>query len=112
MRLLGQPVYACVRSWRRRCVRRSTGPLPRWLTTKVHLSADGKCRPLSLVVTPASESGRPSGFDKTRYRARNTVERATGKLKQSRAVVTRYDKRGYVLLGTVTAAALLIRLRS
>ncbi|MFI7054951.1 hypothetical protein ACIBLB_23070 [Streptosporangium canum] len=57
-------------------------------------------------------SGRPSGFDKTRYRARNTVEWATNKLKQSRAVVTRYDKRGYVFLGTVTAAALLIRLRS
>lgn len=33
-------------------------------------------------------------------------------LKQFRAVATRYDKRGYVYLGTVTAAALLIWLRS
>jgi hypothetical protein len=34
------------------------------------------------------------------------------KLKHFRAVATRYDKRGYVFLGTVTAAALLIWLRS
>ncbi|MFJ1551436.1 hypothetical protein [Streptomyces sp. NPDC088246] len=31
---------------------------------------------------------------------------------QSRAVATRYDKRGYVFLGTVTTAALLIWLRT
>ncbi|WP_405561177.1 IS5 family transposase [Streptomyces canus] len=152
------------------------------LTTKLHLSADGKCRPLSSVVTPGqradctqfepvmdkirvprfgsgrprrlpdsvgadkaysngvirsylrqrgirhvipekrdaqsarlrrgSRGGRPPGFDKTRYKARNTVERAINKLKQFRAVATRYDKRGYVFLGTVTVAALLILLRS
>ncbi|WP_404828352.1 IS5 family transposase [Streptomyces canus] len=152
------------------------------LTTKIHLSADGRCRPLSLLVTPGqradctqfepvmdkirvprlgpgrprrrpdsvaadkaysngvirsclrrrgirhaipeksdsksarlrrgSRGGRPPGFDKVRYRARNTVERAVNKLKQFRAVATRYDKRGYVYLGTVTAAALLIWLRS
>ncbi|QDN83346.1 hypothetical protein FNV64_04360 [Streptomyces sp. S1A1-7] len=34
------------------------------------------------------------------------------KLEEFRAVATRYDKRGYVFLGTVTAAALLIWLRS
>ncbi|WP_406319999.1 MULTISPECIES: IS5 family transposase [unclassified Streptomyces] len=152
------------------------------LTTKIHLSADGRCRPLSLIVTPGqradctqfetvmdkirvprlgagrprrlpdsvgadkaysnglirrylrrrgirhvipeksdtksarrrrgSDGGRPPGFDKTRYKARNTVERAINKIKQFRGVATRYDKRGYVYLGTVTAAALLIWLRS
>ncbi|MFC5253612.1 IS5 family transposase [Streptomyces nigrescens] len=152
------------------------------LTCKIHLSADGKCRPLSLVVTPGqradctqfetvmdkirvprlgmgrprrrpdsvgadkaysnrvirsylrrrgirhvipeksdiksarlrrgSRGGRPAHFDKIRYKARNTVERAINKIKQFRAVATRYDKRGYVFLGTVTAAALLIWLRS
>lgn len=50
-----------------------------------------------------SRGGRPTGFDKARYRARNSVERAINKLKQFRAVATRYDKRGYVYLGTVTA---------
>lgn len=58
-----------------------------------------------------SRGGRPPGSDKARYKARNTVERAVNKLKQFRAVATRYDKRGYVYLGTVTAAALLIWLR-
>jgi transposase len=59
-----------------------------------------------------SRGGRPPGFDKDRYKERNTVERAINKLKQFRSVATRYDKRGYVFRGTVTAAALLIWLRS
>ncbi|UOB15897.1 IS5 family transposase [Streptomyces sp. HP-A2021] len=152
------------------------------LTCKIHLSAEGHCRPLSLLITPGqradctqfepvmdkirvprlglgrprrtpnsvaadkaysnrktrtylrkrgirhvipekndhkaarlrrgSGGGRPPGFDKDRYKKRNTVERAINKLKLFRAVATRYDKRGYVYLGTVTAAALLTWLRS
>ncbi|WP_408909945.1 IS5 family transposase [Streptomyces luteolus] len=148
------------------------------LTTELHLSADGRCRPLSLVFTPGqradgtqfepvmdkirvpwlragrprrlpdsvgadraysnglirdylrrrgirhvipeksdtrsarrrrgSRGGRPPGFDKARYKARNTVERSINKIKQFRAVAPRHDKRGYVFLGTVTAAALLV----
>ncbi|MFI7292049.1 IS5 family transposase [Streptomyces anulatus] len=152
------------------------------LTTKIHVAAEGCCRPLSLLITPGqwadctqfepvmdkirvprtglgrprrtpdsvsadkaysnrkiraylrkrgirhvipkkkdhkaarlrrgSRGGRPPGFDKARYKDRNTVERTINKLKQFRAVATLYDKRGYVFLGTITAAALLIWLRS
>ncbi|WP_419248253.1 IS5 family transposase [Streptomyces virginiae] len=150
-------------------------------TSKLHLSADGRCRPLSLIVTPGqradctqfkpvlekirvpkpgpgrprkkpdsvtadkaysngpcrqylrrrgirhtipekadsraarlrkgSRGGRPPGFDEERYKKRNTIERAINRLKQFRAVATRYDKRCYMFLGTATAAALVIWLR-
>ncbi|MFI1104785.1 hypothetical protein [Streptomyces melanogenes] len=40
------------------------------------------------------------------------MERAINRLKNSRAVATCYDKRGNVFLGTVTAAALVIWLRT
>ncbi|MFJ8039115.1 IS5 family transposase [Kitasatospora sp. NPDC096147] len=152
------------------------------LTTKVHRSADGRCRVLSLVLTPGQGvdctrfeavmarirvprltvgrtrttpagvsadkgygnrrtrsrlggrgiryvipekadqaagrlrrgrvGGRPPGFDEERYEKRYTVERAINKLRQFRAVATRYDKGAYVYLGSLTAAALVIRHRS
>nr|WP_181923969.1 IS5 family transposase [Streptomyces inhibens] len=151
-------------------------------TSKIHLSADGRCRPLPLFVTAGqradcthfvpvlekirvrrlgpgrprkkpdsvaadkgysngpcreylrrrgirhtipektdsqaarlrrgSRGGRPPGFNEERHKKRNTVERAVNRLKNSRAVVTRYDKRGYAFLGTVTVAAVVIRLRT
>lgn len=43
-----------------------------------------------------SRGGMPSGFDEKRYRKRSTVERATNRLQQHRAVAIRYDKRQYV----------------
>lgn len=63
-------------------------------------------------VRKGSRGGRPPNFQPERYKQRNSVERAANKLKQFRAVATRYDKRGDVYLGTVAAAALLIWLRS
>ncbi|MEW1693570.1 transposase, partial [Streptomyces sp. NPDC091265] len=43
---------------------------------------------------------------------RNTVERTINRLKGFRAVATRYEKRAYMYLGTVTLAALVIWLRT
>ncbi|MGW6217957.1 IS5 family transposase [Streptomyces sp. NPDC055109] len=160
------------------CLGRSRGGF----TTKIHLAADGRCRPLTFLLTPGhygdgpqlepvlqqmsvprlgvgrpstrpdhvladkaytsrrnrrylrrrgiahtiperldqqrhrrnrgSRSGRPTGFDSERYKKRNTVERAINRLKGFRSVATRYERRAYIYLGTVTLAALLIWLRT
>ncbi len=59
-----------------------------------------------------SRGGRPTGFDSERYKKRNTVERTINRLKGFRALATRYEKRAYIYLGTVTLAALVIWLRA
>ncbi|MFF5538765.1 IS5 family transposase [Streptomyces cinerochromogenes] len=58
-----------------------------------------------------SKGGRPTGFDSEIYKRRNEVERTINRLKNSRAVATRYDKRAYVFHGTVAAAAIRLWLR-
>jgi len=55
--------------------------------------------------------GRPPAFDSGRYKDRNTVERCYSKLKQSRAVATRYDKRQQIFQGTIDIASIRIWLR-
>jgi transposase len=55
--------------------------------------------------------GRPPAFDAARYRQRNTVERCFSKLKQFRAVATRYDKRELIYQGTIDVASIRIWLR-
>lgn len=58
-----------------------------------------------------SKGGRPPAFDPARYQQRNTVERCFNKLKQFRAVATRYDKRERIYQGTIDTASIRIWLR-
>jgi transposase len=162
-------------------VREALGRSRGGLTTKVHLAADRRCRPITRILTPGQHGdcprfipligqirvarrgkgrprtrpgramgdkayssaanraylrrrgikavipvkedqkdhrrrrgrsgGRPPAFDARRYKERNTVERCFGKLKQYRAVATRYDKRERIYQGTVDVASIRIWLK-
>jgi len=60
---------------------------------------------------PGRAGGRPPAFDAGRYKERNTVERCFSKLRQFRAVATRYDKREFMYQGTIDLASIRIWLR-
>ena len=53
----------------------------------------------------------PYAYDKDRYRQRNRVERLVGRLKQFRAVATRYDKLDSMFGGLVVLCLAGIALR-
>ncbi len=54
---------------------------------------------------------RPPVFDPGWYKLRHAVERCFSKLKQFRAVATRYDKRERICQGTIDVASISIWLR-
>lgn len=55
--------------------------------------------------------GRPPAFDRDLYKARNVVERCFGRLKQFRAIATRFDKLAARYKAGVHLAALILWLR-
>jgi transposase len=58
-----------------------------------------------------SRGGRPPAFDKQVYRQRNVVERCFNRLKQWRALATRYAKRAALYRSSLLLIAALIWLR-
>ncbi len=71
------------------------------LTTKIHALPDQKQR----RKDKGSAGSRLPAFDVGTYKKRNTVERGFNRLKQWRAIATRYDKYAVTYLGGVTLAA-------
>jgi transposase len=58
-----------------------------------------------------SAGGRPPKFDQTRYKQRNVVERCFNRLKQFRALATRYAKRAAYYRATLLLVSTVLWLR-
>ena len=55
-----------------------------------------------------ARGGRPPAFDAEAYKGRNVVERCVNRLKDFRAVATRYEKRGRNFLAVVLVACMIL----
>lgn len=59
-----------------------------------------------------STGGRPVNFNREQYKQRNVVERCFNRLKQWRALATRYDKHAVIYRGGLLLGAIVIWLRT
>jgi transposase len=65
------------------------------------LEAQGK----TAVIPHSRNRTTPHEYDKELYKARHLIENLFAKLKQYRAIATRYDKRAVNFLGAIYLAA-------
>jgi transposase len=68
------------------------------------LQAQGK----TVVIPPKRNRVKPREYDQELYKARHLIENFFAKLKQYRAIATRYDKRAVNFLGAIYLAASVI----
>ena len=68
------------------------------------LAAAGK----TAVIPPRANRRSPREFDRDLYKARHLIENFFAKLKQYRAIATRYDKRAVHFLGAIHLAAAVV----
>lgn len=66
---------------------------------------------IKAVIPSKSNRVAPIPHDKKLYRRRNCIERLVGKLKQFRAVATRYDKLACTFMAFVHLAAAFVMAR-
>lgn len=64
-------------------------------------------RGIRLVVPPKRDHKRPRSYDRGLYRKRNVIERLVGRLKRSRRIATRFEKRACYYEAMVTIACLM-----
>ena len=63
-----------------------------------------------VVIPPKANRNEQYRYSKKKYKERNRAERLINRLKQYRAIATRYDKLDSMFLGTILAALTVIRL--
>jgi len=63
---------------------------------------------VEAVIPPKSNRKEQREYDKELYKARHLIENFFGKLKQYRAIATRYDKTARNFLGAIHLAASII----
>lgn len=63
---------------------------------------------VKIVIPPKSNRTEPREYDQELYKARHLIENFFAKLKQYRAIATRYDKRATNFLGAIYLAASVI----
>jgi hypothetical protein len=80
-------------------------------STPSRRSSPSKKTRRNTAATGAAPAPARRSFDAGWYKNRNTVERCFSKLKQFRAVATRYDKRERIYQGTIDVASISIWLR-
>ncbi len=68
------------------------------------LAAAGK----ATVIPPKANRRSPRPFDRERYKARHLIENFFARLKQFRAIATRYDKTARNFLAAVHLAAIVV----
>lgn len=59
-------------------------------------------------LAKGSKGGRPPACDVQAYKGRNVIERCINRLKDFRAIATRYDKRGRNYLAGVLVASIIL----
>jgi transposase len=64
----------------------------------------------AAAIPPKANRKDPRPYGKDLYKARHPIENFFAKLKQFRAIATRYDKRAVHFLGAIHLAAAVIRL--
>ena len=62
----------------------------------------------TAVIPPRANRKNPRPYDRELYKARYLIENFFAKLKQYRAIATRYDKRAVHFLGALHLAAAII----
>lgn len=60
------------------------------------------------VIPPKKNRVNPAKYDKNLYKARHLIENFFAKLKQYRAIATRYDKTSKNFLGAIYMASMVI----